>query len=143
MMNVFLESLHQSMDFTTRKFTNTIVIRLPSGEKINLAVDEIVVAKLITEVAGGSPVPSDLQATPSSRPIYEIGEDGVTSFSSMTPSPEPAGPPATSIPLGKPTVTRDEAGNPVLLGQGFQDPATIMGHTDDGDIRDEDGVAQA
>jgi len=150
MMHVSIESMNQRMNFATKQVTNTIVLRLPSGAHIEAAIPDGDVQRLINEVAGVPYEPPARQEVADQPPravnARPLDDEGVTSFGGGGDVEAPAAAPSPSIDDSKPkmpTVRKDEFGGPILTGDGFRDPSSVVGKDDGTGDRDEDGVGQA
>lgn len=161
MLPVHLVGLNQRLDFSNGTVSNVLTIRLPNGQAFDTLVAQEHLAPIMNafaeaHVRGGGPMPAPSASAPVERAEAPVPLDdeamredaefgGMSTFggppeapvrqSTLATGPVPA---TVTRPAPARTVTRNEAGYPVLSGG--VDPSRVLG---EGGDTDEDGVAQA
>lgn len=121
-MNVRLVSFGQEVSLEDGSTTNLITMRLPNGASLQAVVSEEGLRNIINAHSGAAP---ERSPPPSPHPAPPVGSGDFTFGGDYRPAQ--GAQPWTPDPVpGRPTVTTDEAGNPVVHDLGGVDVEDVL-----------------
>jgi hypothetical protein len=137
-VNIRLVSFAQEVSFEDGSTTNVITMRLPNGSPLQAIVSDEGLASIIAVATGSAPKPAPPPAAPAPReaPRPPPEEGGDHTFGGDYRAEASAQPWAPDPVPGRPVVTTDEFGDPVVHDRGV-DLADVL---EGGGLEDEEGL---